>query len=85
MSMRECVFWTTVVRGRGQAPRETLAQQVGAPCSACASDRRAVARAVGQGVGLFPTLGIITSRVGGGGRQDKPSRCAWPRALSSRR
>lgn len=76
---------TTVARGRGQAPKETLAQQVGGTllslCLFTWADRSAVARAGGEwGWASLLTLGIITSRVGEGGRQDKPSRCAWPRA-----
>lgn len=34
----------------------------------------------GSGWACFPTLGIIPAGWGEGGRQDKPSRCAWPRA-----
>lgn len=66
----------------GQAPRETLAQQ-GAPCSACACHTgRQECRSLAGGEAGGPVFPVRnhTSRVGEGGRQDKLSRCVWPRA-----
>lgn len=55
-----------------------------APCSACASSQgQTECSSSGRWGSLwacFPMLGIIPARWGGGGRQDKLSRCAWPRA-----
>lgn len=66
------VLCKTVVRGRGQAPRETLAQQVGhlAQPVPRRMGRQACSSSGGWGSGwaCFPTLGITPAGWGEGGR-----------------